>query len=327
MKADRIIRKELKEKTEKPLVPLSSFDPLAHSNNSSTTASASMTTLLSNKSSRGSSTLLEEKDAKASSCIQEIVEEQPKEQPRRLIQVIGEEESEQEETKEETKEKKNVLEPSIPTSSPLLIIQPTTTTTTTTTTATTRTTTPQSSSSSSSSSSSEIPTLSSNPESLAAMMQRRSSNLRISHEEDEAHCKLTSEEKELLLSIKNIAITVHPDRMHAALFSLVDILCAYCYDVRMTQHDPTPESAWTISILSPTLSWLVPSTSLRHTLIGFVRRVLVYPYLRRYDLARLCIKDCIVILKLGTRRLLKCLLEVGLQENNRCIKLIIKRSL
>ena len=150
---------------------------------------------------------------------------------------------------------------------------------------------------------------------------------RISHEEDEHHCHLSSDEKELLLSIKNVNITVPPERMNQALFSLVDILCAYCYDVRMTQQDPTPESAWTISILSPTLSWLVPSSSLRNTLIAFIRRVMIYPYLRRYDLARLCVKDCIVILKLGKRRLLKCLLEVIVR--NLCdvqIKKIMKFS-
>lgn len=109
-------------------------------------------------------------------------------------------------------------------------------------------------------------------------------------------------------------VTVAKERLNQALFSLVDILCAYCYDVRMTQHDATPESAWTISILSPTLSWLIPSSSLRNTLIAFIRRVLIYPYLRRYDLARLCIKDCIVILKLGTRRILKCLLDVAVSD-------------
>ena len=98
--------------------------------------------------------------------------------------------------------------------------------------------------------------------------------------------------------------------MNIALFSLVDILCAYAYDTRITQYDPSPESAWTISILSPTLSWLIPSRSLESVLISFIRRVLIYPYLRRYDLARLCIKDCALIFKLGKRRLLKCLLDV-----------------
>lgn len=132
----------------------------------------------------------------------------------------------------------------------------------------------------------------------------------MSHEENAEDCKLTGDEKELLLSIKSVPLTIPASRVPRALFSLVDVLCAYCYDVRITQHDPSPESAWTISILSPTLSWLAPCNSLQRGLVHFVRRVLIYPYLRRYDLARLCIKDCVVILKLGKRRILKCLLEV-----------------
>lgn len=121
---------------------------------------------------------------------------------------------------------------------------------------------------------------------------------------------MTSEEKELLLSIKPFSLNLSDSQLNTALFSLIDIICAYCYDVRITQHDPSPESAWTISILSPTLSWLIPSHSLQSVLVSFIRRVLIYPYLRRYDLARLCIKDCALIFKLGKRRLLKCLLDV-----------------
>ena len=113
------------------------------------------------------------------------------------------------------------------------------------------------------------------------------------------------------MSIKAVPLAVPKNKVRRAVCSLVDVLCAYCYDVRITQHDASPESAWTISILSPTLSWLAPSTSLQQTLIHFARRVLIYPYLRRYDLARLCVKDCVLILKLGKRRVLKCLLDVG----------------
>lgn len=132
----------------------------------------------------------------------------------------------------------------------------------------------------------------------------------MSHEEGAEDFRLTADEKELLLSIKSVPVTVPAPRLRRALGSLVDVLCAYCYDVRITQHDPSPESAWTIAILSPTLSWLAPSEDLQRVLVHFTRRVLIYPYLRRYDLARLCIKDCAVILKLGKRRVLKCLLEV-----------------
>ena len=107
------------------------------------------------------------------------------------------------------------------------------------------------------------------------------------------------------MSIKAVPLAVPKNKVRRAVCSLVDVLCAYCYDVRITQHDASPESAWTISILSPTLSWLAPSTSLQQTLIHFVRRGLIY------DLARLCVKDCALILKLGKRRVLKCLLDVG----------------
>lgn len=142
---------------------------------------------------------------------------------------------------------------------------------------------------------------------ISSQMRNYVGSHRFSHEED---CKLSEEETQLIASIRPISLSIPKQRRNALLFSLVDILCAYCYDTRMTQHDPNTESAWTISILSPTLSWLVPSSSLQSVLISFVRRVLIYPYLRRYDLARLCIKDCALILKLGKRRVLKCLLEV-----------------
>ncbi|KAK8823407.1 hypothetical protein WA577_002328 [Blastocystis sp. JDR] len=155
-----------------------------------------------------------------------------------------------------------------------------------------------------------MPTLSRRPENLSQKMREHIQESRVSHEEGAEDCRLTADEKELLLSIKSVPVTVPASRLRRALGSLVDVLCAYCYDVRITQHDPSPESAWTIAILSPTLSWLAPSEDLQRVLVHFARRVLIYPYLRRYDLARLCIKDCAVILKLGKRRVLKCLLEI-----------------
>eukprot|EP00602_Paraphysomonas_sp_CaronLab_P005157 CAMPEP_0185035904 /NCGR_PEP_ID=MMETSP1103-20130426/28033_1 /TAXON_ID=36769 /ORGANISM="Paraphysomonas bandaiensis, Strain Caron Lab Isolate" /LENGTH=606 /DNA_ID=CAMNT_0027573189 /DNA_START=98 /DNA_END=1915 /DNA_ORIENTATION=- len=42
----------------------------------------------------------------------------------------------------------------------------------------------------------------------------------------------------------------------SVLLSLVDILFAYAYDCRTTQGEPTVESAYTISRVSPSLSWL-----------------------------------------------------------------------
>lgn len=40
------------------------------------------------------------------------------------------------------------------------------------------------------------------------------------------------------------------------LLGLADILFAYAYDHRTTTGDPSVESAWTVAVLSPLLSWL-----------------------------------------------------------------------
>ena len=40
-----------------------------------------------------------------------------------------------------------------------------------------------------------------------------------------------------------------------ALFGLVDLLLAVCYDVRVTAGEGSVESGWTIAKLSATLSW------------------------------------------------------------------------
>ncbi len=42
----------------------------------------------------------------------------------------------------------------------------------------------------------------------------------------------------------------------SVLLSLVDLVFAYCYDMRVNQGDTTVESAWTYSRLSATLAWL-----------------------------------------------------------------------
>ena len=150
---------------------------------------------------------------------------------------------------------------------------------------------------------------------VAEQIRQHVGSHRFSHEE---MCELTKEENDLIGSIRPISFSIPKDRRGHILFSLVDILCAYCYDVRMTQNDPNTESAWTISILSPTLSWLNQLSSLHTVLVSFIRRVLIYPYLRRYDLARLCIRDCALIIKLGKRRILKCLLDVRIWREVDC---------
>jgi protein SHQ1 len=114
---------------------------------------------------------------------------------------------------------------------------------------------------------------------------------------------------------------------------LISILIGYCYDHRMTCGEPTVESGWTIATLSPLLSWLDdvidPSvwsddqsfdekqkpvstslTLLEAVIVACVRRILCYPYIRRWDLAMLALSDCVMILLKGRRAVLRALLAI-----------------
>lgn len=92
---------------------------------------------------------------------------------------------------------------------------------------------------------------------------------------------------------------------------LLDILFAYVYDHIMTDGDPTIESSWTVCVLSSTLSWLdvFDKDSLEVTVRHCIRRTLVYPYLRNYQLALDCWKQVSTILQNGRRCIIRCLLQ------------------
>jgi len=179
---------------------------------------------------------------------------------------------------------------------------------------------------------------------------------------------LTETERDILMQIPNISIpaslfpsssnTCLDDSMfdneyfqnslssvasvESHLYSLLDILYAYIYDHRTTDGEPTCESPWTISILSPTLSWFetyrylnsnATSTKSNSTktkddtlqendhstnedvlmqiLQQSIRRTLIYPLLRNYNLAFTIItKDIPQILSQGRRGILKCLIQI-----------------
>eukprot|EP00520_Triparma_pacifica_P006793 CAMPEP_0118642578 /NCGR_PEP_ID=MMETSP0785-20121206/5907_1 /TAXON_ID=91992 /ORGANISM="Bolidomonas pacifica, Strain CCMP 1866" /LENGTH=458 /DNA_ID=CAMNT_0006534133 /DNA_START=23 /DNA_END=1396 /DNA_ORIENTATION=+ len=93
---------------------------------------------------------------------------------------------------------------------------------------------------------------------------------------------------------------------------LIDILFGYAYDCRMTEGESNVESPWTISILSPTLSWFEswdPSLdSPREVMVAAARRSLIYPYCRFLGLSTLVLEDVLQILQMGRRAVLKSLL-------------------
>ena len=94
------------------------------------------------------------------------------------------------------------------------------------------------------------------------------------------------------------------------------------YDTRTTQHEPTPESAWTICSLTPAFSALDPppytadalteitSSQAADVLVASYRRSLAFPLYRSFALAERCKKDVATILRLGRRTVTRCLLEL-----------------
>lgn len=66
---------------------------------------------------------------------------------------------------------------------------------------------------------------------------------------------------------------------------------------RTTFDEVNCESAWTRSALTATISYFEPFYSLRDVVISFLRRSLIYPLYRNYELSRRCVEDCITALQ------------------------------
>ena len=122
----------------------------------------------------------------------------------------------------------------------------------------------------------------------------------------------TPEESTQLASIPYplLPTNISPEQDESLLRGMLDILFAYVYDHIMTDGDPTIESSWTVCILSSTLSWLDEFDSLEQILRHAIRRALIYPYLRNYELALYCWNQVACILKQERRCIIRCLLQV-----------------
>ena len=125
------------------------------------------------------------------------------------------------------------------------------------------------------------------------------------------------------------------------LLGVVDVLFAYVYDHQTTQGEPTVESAWTLSTLSATLSWMedwLPDDGgdgdddqnreddddddedatrreeedddVSTVITSSLRLALIYPYLRNLELAMDCMRNVATILRQGTSVVVRCLLHV-----------------
>eukprot|EP00039_Didymoeca_costata_P032711 m.38991 g.38991 ORF g.38991 m.38991 type:complete len:452 (-) comp9501_c0_seq2:113-1468(-) len=130
-------------------------------------------------------------------------------------------------------------------------------------------------------------------------------------EEDTSEGKavvFSEKDKEDMLKLpRKEYIVTHPKRL---LIGLVDIIFAWAYDHRLTEGESTVESAWTISSLSSTLSFLVEFESLQNCAIACCRRAMTYPLVRHWGLFEQVWKDTCKIFSMGKNLVLRCLLDL-----------------
>ncbi|XP_044157404.1 protein SHQ1 homolog [Bufo gargarizans] len=130
--------------------------------------------------------------------------------------------------------------------------------------------------------------------------------------------KFTEKEKEQLRKFTNKSYLLAKKSEQAVYLSLIDLLLAYCYEVRVTEGERNVESAWNIRKLSGILSWFENYRSVTDVLVSFGRRSLCYPLYRNFCLVTKAIEDTCALLRLGKAAILKCLLDIHavFQEND-----------
>ena len=94
------------------------------------------------------------------------------------------------------------------------------------------------------------------------------------------------------------------------LLALIDVLFAFCYDVRVNEGEECSESHWNICKLSSTLSWLDRFWSIQDVVNACFRRSLIFPLIRHYDLSEKCLKDVVEIMKRGRKTIVMSLLKI-----------------
>lgn len=86
---------------------------------------------------------------------------------------------------------------------------------------------------------------------------------------------------------------------HQIAYSVFDVICAFLYDFRINLGDNCVESGWNIRKISPSLSCLVQWSNVREAALGFVRRSLVYPLFRNWDLSMKVLMDALSTVEKG----------------------------
>ena len=95
------------------------------------------------------------------------------------------------------------------------------------------------------------------------------------------------------------------------LCAINELIFAYCYDLRTNLGEHCSESAWTIAKLCPSLTSSTMAKDCRSSTIGSLRRSLIYPIVRHYDLSTSVHIDAVKVWSHGGKvSVLKILLEI-----------------
>uniref|UniRef100_A0A915LEA1 Protein SHQ1 homolog n=1 Tax=Meloidogyne javanica TaxID=6303 RepID=A0A915LEA1_MELJA len=81
--------------------------------------------------------------------------------------------------------------------------------------------------------------------------------------------------------------------------SLVDIIFGFAYDFRTTLGEHSVESGWTISKLSPSLTFLVKWSNIQEVISSTIRHSLVLPMIRNWELSLKVMQDVGTIIENG----------------------------
>nr|CAD2137280.1 unnamed protein product [Meloidogyne enterolobii] len=90
--------------------------------------------------------------------------------------------------------------------------------------------------------------------------------------------------------------------------SLVDIIFGFAYDFRTTLGEHSVESGWTISKLSPSLTFLVQWSNIQEAISSTIRHSLVLPMIRNWELSLKVMQDVGTIIENGRSSILHVLL-------------------
>ncbi|KAK0197257.1 SHQ1 protein-domain-containing protein [Armillaria mellea] len=145
------------------------------------------------------------------------------------------------------------------------------------------------------------------------------------HIEASGDFQFNETEELVMLNLPRVEFLANEMETHNMYLTLISLLFSYSYETRTTHHDPTPESAWTISSLTPCFSALDPPpycdqsafhadvfspSEITSTVVASYRRSLAFPLYRSFTLAERCRLDVAELLMKGRRTLARCLLEI-----------------